>query len=151
MSDSAKIQTIKEEVQSDESTQDLQERTEAAQSENSTHFAPKRKFEARYFSKRKFCDKWLDIPELVKWVHPLRCDPSFIWCKFCKRKIRAHLADLKNHHKTFKHQKNVRNIEPEIPRESGNEFDEAEVVINFPPPRFLNEGVLGMYLSLCLT
>lgn len=67
--------------------------------------------------RRKFCEKWLHLPEVRDWIYPLRNEPMVVWCKFCKTKIRAHLTDLKVHNKTLKHKRNVGSLQPEIPRD----------------------------------
>ncbi|KAK4313763.1 hypothetical protein Pmani_014919 [Petrolisthes manimaculis] len=64
---------------------------------------------------RKFCGKWLNIPEIREWVHPIPTDPTYVWCKMCKSKIRAHLNDLKTHKSTKKHKRNMATYEPELP------------------------------------
>lgn len=67
--------------------------------------------------RRKFCEKWLHLPEVRDWIYPLTNEPMLVWCKFCKTKIRAHLTDLKIHNKTLKHKRNVGSLRPEVPRD----------------------------------
>ncbi|XP_063599294.1 uncharacterized protein LOC134775684 isoform X2 [Penaeus indicus] len=67
--------------------------------------------------RRKFCEKWLHLPEVRDWIYPLKNEPMLVWCKFCKTKIRAHLTDLKIHNKTLKHKRNVGSLRPEVPRD----------------------------------
>ncbi|CAL4095996.1 unnamed protein product, partial [Meganyctiphanes norvegica] len=87
-----------------------------------------------YKNSRTFSHKWFEIPEVGEWIHPLNADPTFVWCKYCRKKIRAHLSDMKVHSKTKKHKRNQESFAPHYPDESDYSYNPAEITISFPTP-----------------
>ncbi|KAK7077094.1 hypothetical protein SK128_002981 [Halocaridina rubra] len=106
-----------------------------------------------YVHPRRFNPRWLTVPEVKNWVHGLKNDPAYIWCKFCKKKIRAHLTDMRVHNKTKKHQRNLFSARPEIPADFSPEFipdrknflsnEEGNILITFPSQRDTSQEVIG--------
>lgn len=83
---------------------------------------------------RVFSHKWYEIPGVGEWIHPMNSDPTFVWCKYCRKKIRAHLSDMKVHSKTKKHQRNQESFAPHYPDETDYGYNPAEITISFPTP-----------------
>ncbi|XP_064086975.1 pyrroline-5-carboxylate reductase 3-like isoform X2 [Macrobrachium nipponense] len=100
---------------------------------------------------RKFNPRWLSIDEVKDWIHPLKMDPRHVWCKYCKKKIRAHLTDMRTHNKTKKHHRNMSTVRPEIPAElqmppSGfpENVPSNNIVITFPSQKNSSQEVIGL-------
>ncbi|KAG7173171.1 Pyrroline-5-carboxylate reductase 1-like [Homarus americanus] len=125
---------------------EIQENEKEEEIVEETKFKSKRRKQenASPYHPRRFVTRWLTIPEIRGWIHPLRSDPAHVWCKFCRKKIRAHLSDMKVHTKTRKHQKNMKLVLPELPTEAGMEIDHKEVVISFPSSKLYHEDLIGL-------
>ena len=110
-----------------------------------------------YRHPRRFNERWLTIEEVKDWVHPLKMDTRYVWCKFCKKKIRAHLADMKTHNKTRKHQRNLGTTIPEIPAEVPVDVEDHHaspskannIVITFPSQKDSSQEVIGELFYKC--
>lgn len=94
---------------------------------------------------RRFCGKWLNMPEIKDWVHPIATDPTYVWCKMCKSKIRAHLNDLKTHKGTKKHKRNMASYDPELPPAETMDCGNG-IFVSFSTPKIRHGELEGEYL-----
>ena len=56
---------------------------------------------------RRYNKSWEKEAEFVQWLMPVAGDDRSATCRFCRCTLRAHHADLKQHSRTDKHQKNA--------------------------------------------
>ncbi|XP_068243073.1 pyrroline-5-carboxylate reductase 3-like isoform X1 [Palaemon carinicauda] len=120
--------------------------------EESANSSPKKKIKREstggYRYPRKFNERWLTVPEIKDWIHPLKMDTRYVWCKYCKKKIRAHLTDMRVHNKTKKHHRNLSTVRPEIPAELQMPQNYVEnvssnnIVISFPSQKNSSQEVI---------
>lgn len=55
---------------------------------------------------RRYNKSWEEEPQFKNWLMPVAGDDKLATCRFCRCTLRAHHADLKQHARTEKHQKN---------------------------------------------
>lgn len=66
---------------------------------------PKSKRWGKY--SRRYNKSWEKEADFTQWLMPVVGDEKSATCRFCRCTLRAHHADLKQHSRTDKHQKNA--------------------------------------------